>query len=60
MANLEIRTLINSFETLIKTSPDKHITLSDAIKTIQKANVSMDANGDSYYDTLSGLHKSIS
>ena len=59
MANLEIRTLINSFETLIKTSPDKHITLSDAIKTIQKANVSMDANGDSYYDTLSGLHKSI-
>lgn len=59
MANLEIRTLINSFETLIKTSSTKHITLNDAIKTIQKANVSMDANGDSYYDTLSGLHKSI-
>ena len=59
MANLEIRTLINSFETLIKTSTTDHITLNDAIKTIQKANVSMDANGDSYYDTLSGLHKSI-
>lgn len=59
MANLEIRTLINSFETLIKTSETKHITLDDAIKTIQKANVSMDANGDSYYDTLSGLQKSI-
>lgn len=59
MANLEIRTLINSFETLIKTSSSNHITLQDAIKTIQKANVSMDANGDSYYDTLSGLHKSI-
>ena len=38
---------------------NKHITLDDAVKTIQKANVSMDANGDSYYDTLSGLHKSI-
>lgn len=59
MANLEIRTLINSFETLIKTSSSDHITLQDAINTIQKANVSMDANGDSYYDTLSGLHKSI-
>lgn len=59
MANLEIRTLINSFETLIKTSTDKHITLNDAIRIIQKANVSIDANGDSYYDTLSGLHKSI-
>lgn len=59
MANLEIRTLINSFETLINTASSKHITLNDAIKTIQKANVSMDANGDSYYDTLSGLHKSI-
>lgn len=59
MANLEIRTLINSFETLIKTSSSKHITLNDAIAIIQKANVSMDANGDSYYDTLSGLHKSI-
>lgn len=59
MANLEIRTLINSFETLIKTSSSKHITLDEASLIIQKANVSMDANGDSYYDTLSGLHKSI-
>lgn len=59
MANLEIRTLINSFETLIKTSTSKHITLQDVVQIIQKANVSMDANGDSYYDTLSGLHKSI-
>ncbi len=54
----EIRTLINNFETLIKTSTD-HITLDDALKTIQKANVSIDGSGDSYYDTLSGLHKSI-
>ena len=58
IANLEIRTLINAFETLIKTSED-HITLNDAKNTIMKANISFDAAGDSYYDTLSGLHKSI-
>lgn len=58
IANNEIRTLINSFETLVKTSQDK-VTLEDAISSSQKANVSFDANGDSYYDTLSGLHKSI-
>ena len=29
------------------------------MNTIQKPNISIDANGDSYYDTLSGLHKSI-
>ena len=59
MSNLEIRTFINSFDTLINTALSNHITLNDAIKTIQKANVSIDDNGDSYYDTLSGFHKSL-
>lgn len=58
-ANGEIRTLINSFETLVLTSSTEKITLEDAINAIQKPNISIDANGDSYYDTLSGLHKSI-
>ena len=58
LANGEIRTLINLFETLVKTSTD-NITLQDAIQSLNKANVSFDANGDNYYDTLSGLHKSI-
>lgn len=58
LANGEIRTLINLFETLVKTSTD-HITIKDATAALNKANVSFDANGDSYYDTLSGLHKSI-
>ena len=58
LANGEIRTLINLFETLVKTSTD-HITIKDAKTSLSKANVSFDANGDSYYDTLSGLHKSI-
>ncbi len=58
LANGEIRTLINLFETLVKTATE-HITLNDAKTSLSKANVSFDANGDSYYDTLSGLHKSI-
>lgn len=58
LANKEIRTLINIFETLVKTS-ENHITLTDAAACLNKANVSFDANSDNYYDTLSGLHKSI-
>lgn len=58
-SNLEIRTLINNFEIIAKTSTSEHITLDVAKLFIQKANVSIDANGDSYYDTLSGLQKSI-
>lgn len=58
ISNGEIRTLINSFETLVNISSD-HITLDEAIATCQKANVSIDGSTDSYYDTLSGLQKSI-
>lgn len=57
-SNGEIRTLINSFETLVKTSGD-YISLTDAINCIQHAKVNMDADGDDYYDVLSGLQKSI-
>lgn len=58
-ANSEIRTLINNFETIAFTSTENHITLDIAKSYIQKPNVAIDANGDSYYDTLSGLQKSI-
>ena len=58
-ANLEIRTLINNFETIAFTSNQNHITLEIAKSYIQKPNISIDANGDSYFDTLSGLQKSI-
>ncbi|MEI3526774.1 MAG: AAA family ATPase [Bacilli bacterium] len=57
-SNLEIRTLINNFETISYAS-DGHITLELAQNCIQRANISIDADGDSYYDTLSGLQKSI-
>lgn len=59
MSNLEIRTFINSFDTLINTATSNPITLDEAIKVVQKASVSIDDNGDSYYDTLSGFHKSL-
>ena len=58
-ANLEIRTLLNIFETIVLTTSSDHITLEEAKTYIQKSNISIDANGDNYYDTLSGLHKSI-
>ena len=59
-SNLEIRSLINAFEITINTNIEKdHITLDDAIKACQRPNVSIDSNGDSYFDTLSGLQKSI-
>lgn len=58
-SNFEIRTLINNFETIALTTNDNHITLDIAKSYIMKPNVAIDANGDSYFDTLSGLQKSI-
>ena len=58
-SNFEIRTLINNFQTIVTTSTTEHITFEIAKSYIQKPGVTIDANGDNYYDTLSGLHKSI-
>lgn len=55
----EIRSLINNFETIVSLHPNEDITLSKATSSLIKASVSIDANQDSYYDTLSGLQKSI-
>lgn len=57
-SGMEIRTLINNFETLVVTGSN-HLTIEDAKKVVGKANVSIDANSDYYYDALSGLQKSI-
>ncbi len=59
IAGGEIRSLINSFELITLTNKSNRITLKDAENAVLKANVSIDANEDSYYDTLSGLQKSI-
>lgn len=57
-SGFEIRSLINNIETLAFVS-DKEITMSVAKSALQKANLNFDKNQDNYYDTLSGLHKSI-
>ena len=54
----EIRTAINLFETLVKTSSDT-ITLEDALRLKTTSSVAIDKNADYYYDILSGLQKSI-
>ena len=59
VSGLEIRSLINNFEVLAITCQNKDITLDDAMASIGKARLNMDKNQDDYYDTLSGLHKSI-
>lgn len=55
----EIRTLINNFETLIAISSDVDITLEIAQDALLKPSIQIDASDDNYFDTLSGLQKSI-
>lgn len=55
----EIRSLINYIEVLAITCSNDVITLEKAKKSIGKASLNMDKNQDDYYDTLSGLHKSV-
>ena len=59
ISGFEIRSLINNFEMVVSLYPNEDITLEKATKALIKPNVSIDANQDSYYDTLSGLQKSI-
>jgi len=60
MANGEVRTLINMVEAIfLSKDQENEITLEFAKSIILKPNISIDKNEDSYYDTLSGLHKSI-
>lgn len=60
MANGEVRILINMLEAIYFTLQDTQIiTLEIAKSVILKPSINIDKNEDSYYDTLSGLHKSI-
>ncbi len=60
MANGEVRTLINMIEGVSLASIDKEeISIDDAKDIILKPSIQIDKNEDSYYETLSGLHKSI-
>jgi putative ATPase len=60
LANGEVRTLINMIEAIYFTLTDESlITLEIASSVVLKAGINMDKSQDNYYDTLSGLHKSI-
>lgn len=59
MANGDVRYLINSLEGISFIVENHHITLEDAKNIIQRPSVTFSKNEDQYYDTLSGLQKSI-
>lgn len=55
----EVRCLINNMENICNIIDNNNITLSDCKSIIQRASFSMDNGEDTFYNTLSGLHKSI-
>ena len=59
ISNGEGRILINMIENLSFVEGNNNISLASAKDIILKPNVDFDKNGDDYYNTLSGLHKSI-
>lgn len=58
-ANGEVRCLINYCENIINIRDNDNITLDDCKVVVQRTAFEMDANQDTFYDTLSGFHKSI-
>ncbi len=59
-ANGELRTALNMLELLyIIIEPDEKLTIERAIEIISKPNISVDKNGNDYYDILSAFHKSV-
>lgn len=60
MANGEARSLINMLETIsMATNENDEVDYELSHELIQKSVVNIDKNEDSYFDTLSGLQKSI-
>lgn len=59
MANGEVRFLINTLEGISFVINSDTITIEDAKQIVQKPAIGIDKNEDNYYDTLSGLQKSI-
>ena len=58
-ANGEGRATINMVETIYFASANTKVSLDDVKNIILKPSLDYDKDGDGYYDTLSGLHKSI-
>jgi len=59
-ANGEIRSAINMLELLaIQAEKNQHVTREYAITVVGKPSLSIDKNGNDYYDILSAFHKSV-
>lgn len=58
-ADGEVRCLINNVENVCNIIIDNTITLNDCKLVVQRAAFSMDKGEDTFYNSLSGLHKSI-
>ncbi len=58
-SNHEVRYAINSLELVANLSDKETITLDETIKFLGKPNLSLDKNGNNYYDLLSAMQKSI-
>jgi len=59
MSNGEVRFLINTLEGISFVIESEVITINDVVAVVQKPAIGIDKNEDNYYDTLSGLQKSI-
>lgn len=59
ISNGDVRNLLNSLELVNNLLEKDNINLDEVKRIIMKASASLDKNGDNYYDTLSGLQKSI-
>ena len=59
MSSGDIRYAYNALETASIIVDDGHITLKEANRALPHANAQFDKDEDQYYDTLSGLQKSI-
>lgn len=59
-ANGEIRSAVNMLEMVAIQSPENaDITMEYAVGVVGKPSLSVDKNGDDYYDILSAFHKSV-
>ncbi len=58
-ANGDIRNAINSLELLSLTYPKQKVTLEMAKKVLLKPSLSLDKNGDNYFNILSAFQKAI-
>ena len=59
ISNGDVRNLLNSLELIYNLLEKENITLDEVKTIIMKPSASLDKSGDNYYDTLSGLQKSI-